>query len=120
MGSSDPSGPPSRREPERASGGEPAAPRCELDADGARAQRERYRALGRAATEIAHDGGTLTARFSHDVDRELLSRTVAVERECCPLLGIELDLEHAALRMSVNQPSHVPVLASIAEALGVG
>ena len=96
----------------------PLAPAgCGLDAEGLRAQDERYAALGRHVAATRRTADTLDVEFAAGVDRALLDETVTVERGCCSFLTIEHD--ERCLRISAGEPAQAAALAAIARALGV-
>lgn len=91
---------------------------CELDPDGLRRQRERYRRLGREVEAIERDRDTLTVRFRPTVDRSLLAEAVEVERACCPFFGFDFSAPARRLRVTVASNDQLPALDAIAAALG--
>lgn len=90
---------------------------CRLDPAGLHAQRERYRELGRHVAALDRLPGALEVEFAPGLDLELLERTLAIERECCPFFGLELDRATRRLSVSVQTAEQEPALAAIADAL---
>ncbi|HEX8066521.1 MAG TPA: hypothetical protein VF520_08345 [Thermoleophilaceae bacterium] len=91
---------------------------CSLSVDGLDGQRERYRRLGAQAASVERDGRTLAVDLAPGFDRPLLDELVAVERECCPFLAIEVDAARGRLTIAVGSDEEGPMLDLIAEALG--
>jgi hypothetical protein len=91
---------------------------CGLDLDGARAQRDRYREIGRHALGHERAPGSLVVRFGAGLDEELIAEALAVERECCPFFGLDYEGATRELRVTVSEPRHDPALDAIAESLG--
>jgi hypothetical protein len=60
--------------------------------------------------------GALVARFDATVDRDLLARTLAVERECCPVFDLGYDEAARRLEISVADPGLEPALDVLAAA----
>jgi hypothetical protein len=91
---------------------------CDLDLDGARVQRDRYREIGLHA--VGHERGArrLVVRFADGLDEDLLAEAIAVERECCPFFSLAYDAAQRELRVTVADPRHDPALDAIAESLG--
>lgn len=96
---------------------EPRIASCALDADGLRDQGARYSRLAAWVVRIDRDPGLVTVHFGPDVDRELLDRTLAIERECCPFFTLELDPSELRLRASVANADQRPALDALADAL---
>ncbi len=92
---------------------------CRLDLPGLRAQRERYRAIGRHLERIDRDPCRLDARFSADLDPALLREAIEVERGCCPFFTIHRDPAEPRLLITVNDPAHDPALDALQFALTV-
>ena len=93
---------------------------CRLDPEGMRAQRDRYRELGRHTTGAERDTGRLAVDFEPGIDDDLVAETVAVERECCPFFGLAYEAEARRLVVTVADRRHDPALDAIAYSLGVG
>ena len=92
-------------------------PQCALDPAGLEDQGARYARLGRSVATAERSDASLTVEFGPDLDRELLERTLAVERECCPFFTLDYDESRRRLRASVSEPDHVPALDALADAL---
>jgi hypothetical protein len=92
-------------------------PHCALDRAGLQDQGARYARLAATVTAAERSGGALTVEFGPEVDRELLERTLAIERECCPFFELELDARARRLRASVSEAEHEPALDALAAAL---
>jgi hypothetical protein len=90
---------------------------CGLDDGALAAQIERYRALGAHVEAARSRPAELVVNFGATVDRELLAKTVEIERGCCTFFGLKL--EGSRLRVSVAEPGQEPALVAIAGALGV-
>jgi hypothetical protein len=90
---------------------------CRLDGADLRGQADRYRQLGATATRIERDDGTLTTRFSADLDERLLDETIAIERECCSFFDISYQRAERRLAISVHDSEHEPALDALQFAL---
>jgi hypothetical protein len=90
---------------------------CTLDAAERAAQLERYRALGRHATDVEHKPGRVVICFSDDPPTSLLERTVEVERGCCPFFDIHYEPAGRRLVIAVEDPNRDPDLDALARAL---
>ena len=90
---------------------------CRLDADGLRAQGERYRAIGAHLEQLDRRPQELIARFASSVDDEAVRETLEVERACCPFFQIDFDPTARRLSVSVERPDQAGALAAIAFAL---
>jgi hypothetical protein len=95
------------------------APSCELDADGLRAQAERYHRAGRGAELLEHSARRLIARLREDVEVSDVTEAIAIERGCCPFYDIDWDPASRRLSFAVSRPEQEPALAAIAVALGL-
>jgi len=89
---------------------------CSLDVDGLRGQRDRYRRLAGQALEVRREPETLTVSFMLDFDRDLLERTIAIEKDCCPFFSV--DLSDRVLTIGVAEDEHRGALDALAYALG--
>lgn len=94
-----------------------ASSSCSLDTDGRAAQLARYAGLAPSVRSASRESMSLEVSFEPGYDRALLEELVAVERECCPFLTIEVGV--ARLRISVAQHDDSPMLDVFTEALGV-
>ena len=94
------------------------APQCALDRAGLQDQGARYARLATSVTGAERTDGALTVEFGPEVDRELLKRTLAIERECCPFFELAYDEAERRLRASVGDAEHAPALEALAAALG--
>jgi hypothetical protein len=92
---------------------------CALDADGLRAQAERYRRAGDGAELLERSPRRLVARLHAEVDVPDVTEAVAIERECCPFYEIDWDPEARRLSFAVASREHEPALEAIATALGL-
>jgi hypothetical protein len=89
---------------------------CSLDAPALAGRLAEMRAIGRDAFLSADPSGVLRFRAAPDV-RLRLERIVAAEAACCPFLGLELEEERDALRLTVTAPEGAePVVAGLVEA----
>jgi len=95
------------------------APSCELDADGLRAQAERYRRAGEGAELLQRSPRRLLARLREDVDVSDVTEAIAIERDCCPFYEIDWDPGSRRLSFGVARPEHEPALGAIAAALAL-
>jgi hypothetical protein len=95
----------------------PMAPVCGLDDQGLIAQYDRYRRAGQGARVLEHSSRRLAIELDPRVDRRLVEQLVAVERECCPFLGISWEPQSGRLIVAVGQDDHESALAAIAFAL---
>jgi hypothetical protein len=88
---------------------------CSLDRDGRARQVARYAALAPSVVSVERGARALRVTFAEGYDRALLDETLAVERECCPFLGI--DTGERSLAISVEREDEAPMLDVFAEAL---
>jgi hypothetical protein len=95
----------------------PVAAACELDAEGVRAQGDRYRQLSREAIEVTRSPRSLIVRFSDEVDPALLTETIAIERGCCLFFAIDHDPAARVLSIGVDEDRLAPALDGIEAAL---
>jgi hypothetical protein len=95
------------------------APSCALDEAGLHSQLERYRQAGRNARLIERTPRSLVANLDQDVDAELVTETIAVERECCPFFTLTWEPDRRRLTISVSQAAHEPAIDAIAFALNL-
>jgi hypothetical protein len=95
------------------------APSCALDESGLRSQLERYRRAGQNARLIERTPRRLVVDLDEDVDTELVTETIAVERECCPFFDLTWEPDRRRLTVSVSQSAHEPALDAIALALNL-
>ena len=93
---------------------------CRLDLVGVRAQRDRYRAIGRRLERIDRHPCRLTAQLTPEVDEALVEETVEVERGCCPFFSIDYDRDRQRLSIEVSDPAHDPALDALRHALTGG
>ncbi len=92
---------------------------CELDADGLRAQAERYRRAGEGAALLERSPRRLIAQLRDEVDVADVTEAVAIERDCCPFYEIDWDPSSRRLSFAVTRAEHEPALGAIATALGL-
>jgi hypothetical protein len=88
---------------------------CSLDRDGRARQVARYAALAPSVVSVERGARRLDVAFADGFDRALLDEALAVERECCPFLGIETG--ERSLAISVSSEDEAPMLDVFAEAL---
>lgn len=99
----------------------PLAPAsCSLDQAGLRRQLARYRAAGDGAQLVQRTARTLVVCVAPNAPERALSDLIAVERECCPFLGLDWDPATRRLTVSVSEAHDEPALAAIAHAIGLG
>ena len=91
-------------------------PSCALDHGAGIAQAARYRSLSRAVSRIDRAADTLTVQFGEHLDRDLLERTLAVERQCCGFFVFRLDDGGRQLMISVRDTAQTPALDVLATA----
>ena len=94
----------------------PTIPSCALDGEGRRRQQARLARLGPQVERAVHTGSSLEVVFAPGFDRAALEEVLAVERECCPFLGI--DVGERRLTIAVERDDDAPMLDVFAEALG--
>jgi hypothetical protein len=87
---------------------------CNLDAAGARAQRDRYAHVSAGVTAISREDRSLIAALSPDVDAAVVDELVATERACCPFFDIGWDGSRLSFAVSAE---HAAALDVIEEAL---
>jgi hypothetical protein len=90
---------------------------CRLDLPGLRAQRDRYREIGRHLTHLEREPGRLTAGLGDRVDRALVERTIEIERSCCEFFELRFDDRARELVVTVTDPEQDPALDAIAHAI---
>jgi hypothetical protein len=80
-----------------------AIPACSLDGRGARAQKQRYRAIAPFITNVRQAAMTVVLEFANDLDGAAVDEAIAVEHQCCgPLLDFEFDRPAHSLRVTAN------------------
>jgi hypothetical protein len=94
-----------------------AVPACALDHEGLKAQRERYARVAHSVRASVRAERALEVSFERDASWSALREALAVERECCPFLRVDLDEAGARLRVSVQRDEHLPALSALAHAL---
>jgi hypothetical protein len=97
---------------------EAAIPSCALTSDGRNAQRARIERLGLAVAGVRRGEDRMTIDFEPGFDQQLLGKTLAVERGCCPFLRFSFDQPTRQLTVSVEAPEHRAGLHALARALG--
>jgi SAM-dependent methyltransferase len=90
---------------------------CRLDLDGARSQRDRYRAIGAGITRLARQPRRLDAWLAPEADPALVAEAIEVERECCPFFEIAFDPAERRLSVGVADSSLESSLDAIGYAL---
>jgi len=93
---------------------------CTLDADGARAQGERYARLAASATRIDRREDLIVIGLRGDRDARLIEELIATENECCPFYRFDFRPDLGQLIIGVDSPAQRPALDAIADALGAG
>lgn len=93
-----------------------AIPSCALDQAGRLRQYERYRQLATTVSRVDNQTEALVVQFDDRLDRDLLERTLAVERRCCPFFVFEVDVPDHRLAISVRRSDQLPALAAMAAA----
>lgn len=88
---------------------------CSLDQGGRGRQLARYEALAASVESVERSPRVLVVEFADGFGRATLDEAVAVERECCPFLGIEVGERRLAI--SVAGDDDAPMLDVFAEAL---
>jgi hypothetical protein len=91
---------------------------CSLDDTAMRAQRDRYRAVGRVSTVVGRDARRRVIRVGDDVPGALVEELIRVERACCPFFELGWDAADRLLTISVATDEHEPALEAIDSALG--
>ena len=92
-------------------------PSCALDHVARGEQLLRYRQLAGAVARLDRTADRLIVSFDEHLDRGLLERTLAVERECCPFFTFSLDPRARRLHVGVTDAEATPALDAIARAL---
>ena len=92
---------------------------CELDAEGLRAQAERYGRAGEGADLLERSPRRLLVQLRAGVDAAEVSEAVAIERECCPFYEIDWNPDSRRLSFAVARAEHEPALGAIVTALGL-
>jgi hypothetical protein len=90
---------------------------CRLDLSELRAQRERYRAIGRYLEQIERHPRRLEVRFIPHLDAALLREAIELERGCCPFFEIRHDPVEHRLSITVDDPAQDPALDALQFAL---
>jgi hypothetical protein len=88
---------------------------CSLDSGELARQAERYGRLGAVAASVNRSDRALRIELAEDAPLDLLERTIAVERGCCPFLSLSLDA--GALTIAIEDDTHTAVLDAIEAAL---
>lgn len=91
---------------------------CRLDLDGLLGQRDRYRRLANQTMEIRRKPETLTVSFTPALDRALLEKAIAIERDCCPFFSFDYSSGDRVLTIGVVGSEHLGALDALAHALG--
>jgi hypothetical protein len=97
---------------------QPLIAECHLDLEGSRRQRDRYRTLGGQARAISRRPNSLTISFERELDHELLGKTIAVEKDCCPFFAFDYSPGERTLTIGVRRDEHRSALDALAYALG--
>jgi hypothetical protein len=89
-------------------------PSCALDEVGKREQLGRYRQLACAVTGLDRTAERLIVEFDQHLDRQLLERTLQVERECCPFFVFRFREIEQRLEITVREPQQLEALEALA------
>jgi hypothetical protein len=84
-----------------------------------RRQLDRYRRFGVGARVIERSRRRVVIALPQNADRELVSETVAIERECCPFFAVGWDRHARRLSFAVSRAADEPALEAILFALGL-
>jgi hypothetical protein len=90
---------------------------CRLDLAALRVQRDRYRVLGEHVADMRRAPGRLDVRFERSVDEALLTKTLAVERGCCPFFQLDYEPTSRWLSVRVEEEDQDRALEAIRVAL---
>lgn len=93
-----------------------AAPACELDAEGRRAQKARYGRIARSVTEVRRQPEVVQVDLDGHVGPAIVDELIAVEAGCCPWLRFGFDRVAGRLDVSVTDPAMSPALDAIQDA----
>jgi hypothetical protein len=96
---------------------QPRIASCRLDVKELRGQRERYRKLADQVLEIRREPETLSVSFMPELDSALLEKTIAIEKDCCPLFTFDYSPRNRALTIGVIGSEHREALDALAYAL---
>jgi hypothetical protein len=96
----------------------PIASSCDLDADGLRLQRDRYRRAGDGAT-LRERSARLIALDVSPRGAEIVPELIEVESACCPFFDLSWDPGSNRFSVGVRDREHEPALDAIAFALGI-
>jgi hypothetical protein len=91
-------------------------PSCTLDADARRSQKERYRNLASSVIRVRRGIDVVLVDFDETVDSRTLQDVIAVERECCRWLRLDLDRVTRQLSVRTTDPDMRPALDAIRDA----
>jgi hypothetical protein len=94
------------------------APSCDLDADGLRLQRERYRRAGEGAT-LRERSDRLIALEISPRGAGVMPELIEVESACCPFFDLSWDPDSGRFSVGVRDREHEPALDAIALSLGI-
>jgi hypothetical protein len=98
------------------SGSRPA-PDCKLNPVQLEVQLERYRRLGRHATDVTRLPSEVIVRFGGDLPSGLLAHALEVERRCCPFVHAAYDPGRRQLTLTVDSIDQAPTLDLLHHAL---
>lgn len=90
---------------------------CALDRPGLQSQLARYGELSRQVERVKRWPGLLEVDFRPQVDADLLSEAIAVERECCPFFELSYDALARRLSITVENSCHDAALDGLRFAL---
>jgi hypothetical protein len=88
---------------------------CALDDAALAEQLDRFRRIGEHALWVRRLPGELTVVLEADLDDELLTETLAVERGCCPFFALIWDERTRQLTIAARE-QHQAAFERIAEA----
>ena len=86
----------------------------------ARASSSGTRQISGHVDAVERDPGRVVVRFAPDLPHDRLEAALAVERGCCPFIGVDYDPAARLLILTVDQAAHDPALDALAHALGRG
>ena len=90
---------------------------CTLDDESLVRQLDRYRRLGRIATNIQQRELALLITFPADADVDLLHTTIATERGCCGFFRLDYDPSERRLSIAIDDPARGEALQALLLAL---
>ena len=91
---------------------------CDLDAEGLRRQRQRYRRAGEGARLRERSARLLTVEVTPS-GAEVVPELIEVESSCCPFFELSWNPGANRFSVGVSDREHEPALDAIAFALGL-